>query len=197
MKKHIIPFLLGAIMTLVASCGNQDAEPKKDPTAIRTEIYQELKSVDKLVFASMSITKTAKLEDSEWYKVGKRIAVYSYDSHLRAYVDLSELQPDDIVFDDDTKSVRLTLPPIRTEVTGRDMEMHKEYENIGLLRSEIDSKERAAMKDQANSSFRSEVEENPRFRDKLRATAERKARSYFETLFAENGYTATVEFKKP
>ncbi len=191
MKKYLIPALLAVVI-----CGCAKPDPKPDPRILQTQLYQELKSVDKLAFASMSITKTAKLEDSEWYKVGKRIAVYSYDSHMRAYVDLSELRPEDVVFDDETKTVTLTLPPIKTEVTGRDMEMRKEYENIGLLRSEIDSKERAAMKEQANTSFRKEIEENPEFRNRLRETAERKARSYFETLFAENGYTATVNFKQ-
>lgn len=190
MKRYFIPLLLAA---LLAACSKP--EPKPDPALLQTQLYQELKSVNKLVFSSMSVTKTAKLEDSEWYKVGKRIAVYSYDSHLRAYIDLSELEPSDVIFDNQAKTVSITLPPIRTEVTGRDMEMKKEYENIGLLRSEIDSKERAAMKEQANSSFRKEVENNPKFREKLRESAEKKARSYFETLFAENGYSATISFK--
>ncbi len=191
MKKYLIPALLAVVI-----CGCAKPDPKPDPRILQTQLYQELKSVDKLAFASMSITKTAKLEDSEWYKVGKRIAVYSYDSHMRAYVDLSELRPEDVVFDDETKTVTLTLPPIKTEVTGRDMEMRKEYENIGLLRSEIDSKERAAMKEQANTSFRKEIEENPEFRNRLRETAERKARGYFENLLKDNGFTATIDFRQ-
>lgn len=183
-------------MLLLAFGACSKSVPESDSAELHREIYQDLKSVDKLAFASMSITKTAKLEDSEWYKVGKRIAVYSYDSYMRAYIDLSELSPGDLVFDDATESVTVSLPPVRTEVIGRDMEMKKEYENVGILRSEIDSKERAAMKEQANSSFVAEIADNPKFRDRLCETAERKARTYFETLFAENGYTATIEFKQ-
>lgn len=192
--KHYAVIL--AMLFLLCACSKSDNESEKDSSALRTEIYQELKSTDKLVFASMSVTKTAKLEDSEWYKVGKRIAVYSYDSYLRGYVDMNELQPDDIEFDDVNKKVTLILPPVRTEVTGRDMTMRREYENIGLLRSEIDSKERAAMKEQANSSFVEEVEKNPEFLMRLRESTEQKARQYFETLLAEEGYTAKVVFKK-
>ena len=191
----MVKYMIEAILAILV-CGCSGPAQESDPAILQTRLYQELKSVDKLAFASMSITKTAKLEDSEWYKVGKRIAVYSYDSHMRAYIDLSELRHEDVVFDEPSKTVRITLPQIRTEVTGRDMEMHKEYENIGLLRSGIDSKERAAMKEQANASFRKEIEENPEFRKRLLETAERKARRYFETLFAENGYTATIDFKK-
>lgn len=159
------------------------------------KLYSEIKSVDKMVFATMSITKTAKMESSAWYKMGKRIAVYSYDSYLRAYIDLSTLQIDDLVFDDKTKTVKVTLPPVITEVTGRDMEMKKEYENIGLFRSELDSKERAEIKEKANESFKKEVVENPSFQEYLIESAKRKARKYFETLFAANGYTASINFK--
>lgn len=181
--------LLGALgLLFLGSCADTDR-------ADHTELYQEIKSADKMVFASMAITKTAKMESSEWYKIGKRIAVYSYDSYMRAYVDLSELQMEDIVFDEKAKTVKVTLPPVKTEIAGRDMQMRKEYENIGLLRSDLDSKERAEMKEKANASFKKEVEENPMFRRQLTDAAKRKARLYFETLFEANGYTASIDFK--
>ena len=142
----------------------------------------------------MAITKTAKLQSEDWYKLGKRIAVYSYDSYMRAYIDLSELKMEDIVFNDDERTVTVNLPPIITEITGRDMELHKEYENIGLLRSEIDSKERALIKEMANSSFKKEVEGNATFRKQLTDEAKRKARNYFEAIFDAYGYTANIYF---
>ncbi len=188
------PIILAVLILILQGCRNDN--PAARQTDIPTEILQELRSADKMVFASMSITKTAKLEDSEWYKIGKRIAVYSYDTYMNAYIDLSELTPEDIVFNETDSTVRITLPPVRTEVKGRDMEMTKEYENIGPLRSEIDSRERAAMKEQANASFNSEIEENPRFREKLKETAERKARGYFENLLKDNGFTATIDFRQ-
>lgn len=76
-------------------------------------IYQEIRSADKMVFATMAITKTAKTERSDWYKVGKRIAVYSYDTYMQAYIDLSKLQDYDLVFDHDAKTVRVMLPLLR------------------------------------------------------------------------------------
>lgn len=158
-------------------------------------LYQEIKSVDKMVFASMAITKTAKMESSDWYTIGKRIAVYSYDSYMRAFVDLSALQMDDLIFDEDAKTVKVMLPPVTTEITGRDMELRKEYDNIGVLRSDLDSKERAEIKEIANASFKAEVEENPMFRQQLIEAAKRKARKYFETIFEANGYTASIDFK--
>lgn len=173
------------VMAMLPACTKTDSN----------ELYQEIKSVDKMVFASMAITKTAKMESSDWYTVGKRIAVYSYDIYMRAYIDLSALQMDDLVFDEDAKTVKVTLPPVVTEITGRDMEMRKEYENIGILRSDLDSKERAEIKEKANASFKVEVEDNPMFKQQLTDAAKSKARKYFETIFEANGYTASIDFK--
>lgn len=75
------------------------------------------------------------------------------------------------------------------------MEMRKEYENIGMLRSDLDSKERAEIKELANASFKTEIEENPMFKQQLTEAAKRKARKYFETIFESNGYTASIDFK--
>lgn len=174
------------ILLLLAGCARET--PDRD-------LLQEIRSADKMIFASMSITKMARLENSEWYKPGKRIAVYSYDSYMQAFIDLSQLEEDDLRFDDKNKTVTVTLPPVRTEVTGRDMTLRKEYENIGLLRSDLDSKERAQIKEVANSDFNEEVRNNPEFRAQLTEAAERKARIYFENLFETYGYTADIRFR--
>lgn len=182
---------------VVVSCRNdrsgENSGDDKIPASV--ELYQELKSVDKMVFASMSITKSVKMESDAWYKIGKRIAVYSYDSYMRAYIDMSALQESDMVFDDKNHTVSITLPPVVTEVTGRDMTMRKEYENIGIFRSELDSKERAEMKEKANESFVKEVKDNPQFKQRLTQEAQRKARKYFEALCESAGYVASINFK--
>ena len=178
--------LVPAVVTvLLAACGKNDTN----------QLYQEIKSVDKMVFASMAITKTAIMNDDHWYTVTKRIAVYSYDSYMRAYVDLSQLQMEDLIFDEDAKTVKVMLPPVMTEITGRDMDMRLEYDNIELLRRSLNSKERAEIKEEANASFKKEVEENPMFKQQLTDAAKRKARKYFETIFDANGYTASIDFK--
>lgn len=189
-------YLLAFGILIFSSCDKIYDKFKRDSDRVNVskELYQEIKSADKMVFASMAITKTAKLQSEDWYKLGKRIAVYSYDSYMRAYIDLSELKMEDIVFNDEERTVTVNLPPIITEITGRDMELHKEYENIGLLRSEIDSKERALIKEMANSSFKKEVEGNATFRKQLTDEAKRKARNYFEAIFDAYGYTANIYF---
>lgn len=193
-----------AMAATVISCGNHESAASRSaadsgtgaPVPSATELYRELKSVDKMVFASMSITKSVKMESDAWYKVGKRIAVYSYDSYMRAYIDMSTLQESDLDFDETNRVVHITLPPVVTEVTGRDMTMRKEYENIGIFRTELDSRERAEMKEKANESLMKEVRDNPQFRQRLTDEAQRKARRYFETLCESAGYVADIKFKE-
>lgn len=182
-----IYFAMILCMVVFGGCKNQDNN--------HIELYQEIKSADKMIFASMSVTKTAKTERSDWYKIGKRIAVYSYDTYLHAYIDLSSLQFEDIIFDDKAKTVSVTLPPVEVEIAGRDMEMKRVYENISPFRSEVDAKERAEIKERANKSFLKEVNRNPMFRQKLTEAAERKARKYFQTIFETNGYTPHIIFR--
>lgn len=194
-RGHISVMLHIALVMMVIvfgamGCGKQQEELPVD----HTKLIEVVRSGDKMVFSQMSVKKTMKSERKAWYKVGKRIAVYSYDTYLRAYIDMTEIGADDIVFDDRAKTVSVKLPKVKTELDGREMELHKEYENIGLLRSHLDSKERAEMKEQANADLLRELDEDPVFMRKLRDTAERKAREYFQDLFAANGYTATITF---
>lgn len=197
MSRYCMLALAAVSMTVAVSCRNDKPGEKGDADRIpaTVQLYQELKSVDKMVFASMSITKSVKMESDAWYKIGKRIAVYSYDSYMRAYIDMSALQESDMIFDEKNHTVSITLPPVVTEVTGRDMTMRKEYENIGIFRSELDSKERAEMKEKANESFVKEVKDNPQFKQRLTQEAQRKARKYFEALCESAGYVASINFK--
>lgn len=142
----------------------------------------------------MAVTKTVKTERSDWYKVGKRIAVYSYDTHLKAIIDLTDLDMDDMVFDEFNKTVKVTLPPVKIEIAGRDMDMKKEYENVGMFRTGISSQERAAMKEKANDELLKELEGNPEYKLRLEESARRKARTYFETIFKNAGYKAIIQF---
>ena len=159
-----------------------------------TQLYEEIRHVNKMEFASMAVTKTVKTERSDWYKVGKRIAVYSFDTYLKAYIDLYQFEMENMEFDEENKTVKVTLPPIEVEIAGRDMELKKEYENVGMFRTEIDSKERAKMKEMASADLRKELEGNPEYKRRLEDSARRKARSYFETLFKNAGYTAYIRF---
>ena len=173
--------------------------------------YTELRSVDKLVLASMTITKMATVDDMtlaeakglkqtadallSTVKIGDRVAAYSYDTYLRAYVDMSALTPEDITVDEQARRVTINLPAIKTEFAGRDMGMREDHYRITGLRSDIDARERAAIKERMNRHLKEEVEQKDTFRAIVVEQAQNKARRYFESLLAPAGYTAVINFK--
>lgn len=196
----ITSLLLAAVIS--AGCSRND-------TSLR--FYSEIKSVDKLILARMTISKMATIDDITLneaknlrqtadalinaVKIGDRIAVYSYDTYLRAYMDMSELQPGDITVNEDAHTVSVVLPAIKTEFEGRDLPIRENHYRVTGLRSRIDAKERAAIKEQMNESLKEEVRRNPAFQNHIKAEARRKAIAYFESLLSGEGYTADISFK--
>ncbi|MDE7160643.1 MAG: DUF4230 domain-containing protein [Muribaculaceae bacterium] len=191
---NILTFLMlafGGASCSDTSGSKDDATP--DMKAFHSDLYRELTRTDRMVFASMSVTKTAVTDDSKLW--GKRIGVYSYDTYLRASVDMSRFSPDDLIFDDDAHTVTVTLPPVEVDLSGRDMTLREEYTNIGLLRSRFGSAERAKAKEAANKDFKKELARNDSFKKIITERAQNKARDYFRSFFESNGYEATINFK--
>lgn len=180
-------------------------------TRVDYNYVDELRSVNKLVLAQMTVSKMATIDDLplddargikqtaaamlDIIKIGNRKAAYSYDTYLRAYVDMSQLSPDDVRVDHDARTVTITLPPIETEFEGRDITVKEDHYRVTGLRSNIDQYERAEMKEMMNASLKNEVESNPEFRRRLIREAQAKARAYFEALADNEGYTVIVDFK--
>ncbi len=192
----ILTPLLG-LLTL-GSCSKAETDNKdtqEHQVSAAGDFYQEAHRTGKLEFGSLKLTKTITTERSAWYKIGSRVAAYSYDIYLKAYVDLDKLDPQDIRVDDQEKTIYLTLPPVEIEVAGRSPELRKEYEHIGIFRSKPDSRERAELKEIANKDFEKEMKSNPEYIRQLRQTAERKARSWMTALGQSRGYT--VVFDQP
>ena len=197
--------LAGVLCTGIYGCTN-NAELRRERS-----YYSEVKSVNKLVLAQMTISKMATIDDIDLskaegmkqmaagmldaMKLGKRRAAYSYDTYLRAYVNLSELTPDDVQVDDATRTITLTLPPVHTEFAGRDMEIREDHYRVSGLRSEIDAQERAEIKEMMNKSLIDEVENKAQFRETLTAEARIKAENYFKAMLGNDGYNVIVKFK--
>jgi len=196
--------MLGVIACSLGSC-NDNAQREK-------LYYSEVKSVNKLVLAQMTVSKMATIDDInlsdaeglkqtaaalvDAVKLGDRKAAYSYDTYLRAFIDLSTLTPEDITVDESGKNINLTLPAVTSEYLGRDMEIREDHYRVTGLRSEIDARERAEIKEQMNTVLKEEVERKPMFRDKLVNEAKAKAQTYFSSLLGKDGYTVTVKFKE-
>lgn len=170
--------------------------------------YSELRDVNKLTLARMTISKMATIDDLKLdeaqglkqqatalldaVKIGDRIGVYSYDTYLTAYMDMSALRPEDVVIDESNHTITLNLPPVRTEFSGRDMRMSENHYRVTGLRGNIGPKERAQLKEKMNDHLRKEVEQDSRFTATLTEQARSKATAWFSSLIEQAGYTPVI-----
>lgn len=202
--KLLYIFLVSAAMATTAGC----SERQEDADRL---FYSELKSVNKLVLAQMRVSKMATIDDlslkdaeglrqtveaaADAMKVGTRKAAYSYDTYLRAYIDLSEIRPEDIILDQESRILTINLPEIKVESQGRDIGIREEHYRVTGLRSEIKPAERAIVKEKMNTALKHEIAGNPAFRNQLVSRARTKAAAYFSAIGSKEGYQTIVNFK--
>ena len=189
-----------ALLAILSSCNK--AEP---------DLYNNLKSVNKLVLAQMTVSSTMTIDDPKLseatglkdkidaimaaMKIGDRKAAFTCSTYISAYIDMSQLQPGDIHIDHGAKIVDITLPPILTELRGRDINLTELHYRVNGLRSEISAEERAALKAAMGKALRERINDDPRYKSQLVSMATDKARGYFETLLSHNGYCANITFR--
>ncbi len=174
------------------------------------DFYSEIRSVDKLILSETRVTKMATVRDPDFtdaetlgdraaavissLKVGQRVAVYSYDTYIQSYIDLSSLTPADVVVNDRDRTVTLYLPPIRTELAGRDGTLREEHYRVTGFRSDIGPQERARLKERMNSELLHEIESGT-IAEASRESARAKALEYFATLISASGYRPIISIK--
>lgn len=204
MKNYLTKYVVAAaLLFIMAACGH-----KEEPV----DVYSRLQSVSRLELARMTVGKVGMISDPavgeahgimgkaeamlDAVKVGKRIGVYSYDTYLTAYIDLSELSPDDIEIDRESATARVLLPPVKVMVDGREPQLHEEHYRVTGLRSSITPEERARLKAQMAREVRMELSKDQSSSDALKASAEAKAIAWFTQLLENWGYEAQVEIRK-
>ncbi len=118
-----------------------------------------LKTMNELAVTEYTVTKIVKANDNRtWYTVGDRKILLSCQATIKAGIDLSQLQEEDIVasgkkitiYLPEPKLISFNIPPGNIKV---------EYEAIGPLRNEFSSAERDALMVQAENQIRNSLEE--------------------------------------
>lgn len=193
------------IVTILSlpSCG-ESADPEG-------ELLSRLQDVSRLELAQMTIGKVGIISDHKYedaktleektramldaMKIGNRVGVYSYDTYLTAYIDLSKLGPDDITIDKKSNVAHLTLPPIEIETDGREPQLHEVHYRVTGLRSSIKPDERARLKSQMAAEVSKEVASNEGSRKILQEEAQRKGEAWFGEIIRSRGYTPDISFK--
>lgn len=202
--KFFSVLLLAVAIISLSSCSGKPEEPERD-------YVSELRNVDKLTLAEMTVTKMGTVDDlrpedahgvgqtlKSWLnslKIGNRKGAWSYSTYMRAYVDMAQLAPKDVIVDKEHNLIRVNMPEIKVEFAGRDVDMHEEHYRVTGLRSNIGAAERARLKEEMNGILKKEVEERPQFRDQLIESARAKGEEYFKTLASAAGYQIELTWK--
>lgn len=185
---------------------------KEESVPQRIDMLSQVRDVGKLQLSEMTLTKVGRISDPSFrdartlrekaeaaidkMKIGTRIGVYSYQTYVTAYIDLTEISPSDIVVDTVASTVSVTLPPVRVEWAGRDMELTEEHYRVSGLRSNIDARERAELKSRMAARLKKEVAADKSIETSLKESAQVKATAYFTELFHNWGFEPRISFRR-
>lgn len=208
MITQLYRFFLWLILTLfIFGCSK-----KEESVPQRIDMLSQVRDVGKLQLSEMTLTKVGRISDPSFrdartlrekaeaaidkMKIGTRIGVYSYQTYVTAYIDLTEISPSDIVVDTVASTVSVTLPPVRVEWAGRDMELTEEHYRVSGLRSNIDARERAELKSRMAARLKKEVAADKSVETSLKESAQVKATAYFTELFHNWGFEPRISFRR-
>ncbi len=201
-RKNLYIWIIVAVAVAALAAGVWYAvQPRRQ----ELRMFSELRDMQSLVLAEMSLNKVGEISDEgatgvaavvNSLKIGKRVAVYSYNTYLEAYMDLSELTAADVAVDGRGRFAKLVLPPVRTRFVGRDMEVVEEHYRVSGLRSDVSPRERSQLKELMNASLKKEVEGNDEYRRMLTEQARAKAVGFFTALLRGRGYECEVSVRE-
>ena len=198
-RKNLYIWIIVAVAVAALAAGVWYAvQPRRQ----ELRLFSELRDMQSLVLAEMSLNKVGEISDEgatgvaavvNSLKIGKRVAVYSYNTYLEAYMDLSELTAADVAVDGRGRFAKLVL---RTRFVGRDMEVVEEHYRVSGLRSDVSPRERSQLKELMNASLKKEVEGNDEYRRMLTEQARAKAVGFFTALLRGRGYECEVSVRE-
>lgn len=180
--KRIFWILMAVAVVGLSSCKQKEELPEQTDLSQLTEL-SELGTVEYTVKKAVMAKG-----DTAWYKIGDRKVIYTIEASLKAGVDMSNFSLESIKINEEHKTVEVTLPHAKLLVLNIKPESEKkEWEKVGLLRSNFTAEERNLVLREGEKSIREDVKKLGILED-----AEKNARSFFQSLFKSMGYQSVV-----
>lgn len=196
--------IIGGILSLLLfSC-------QKEP-----DLYQSIRDMNELQLMEFSLTKTVTIrdnydedsenEDSGWFssikrlanaaekrlKKGNRVGVYGISKDYKAYIDLSKLNPEDIVIDGD--NITLYIPDVTISSLGDNMVPEVYHERVSAWRSDISIEEREDMMRRGSKILETEFKNSSdSIYTNIKEQARQKASNWFTVILKDWGYNRIV-----
>lgn len=155
---------------------------------VRREV-QAISEMRQLSLVEYRVRKIVKADDEgEWYKIGDRKILLSCTAYLKAGLDLSSFDMDDVDIDRMAGRVTVTLPhAVLLSLDIPASEIRQEYDHVTMLRQSFSAEERNALLRQGEKQIRDSVPSLG-----ILEKAEENAGKFFESVFSKMGFT-TVE----
>jgi hypothetical protein len=150
---------------------------------------QAISEMRQLGLVEYRVRKIVKADDEgEWYKIGDRKILLSCTAYLKAGLDLTSFDMDDVDVDRLAGRVTVTLPhAILLSLDIPASEIRQEYDHVTMLRQSFSAEERNALLRQGEKQIRDSVPSLG-----ILEKAEENACKFFESVFSKMGFT-TVE----
>ena len=191
MRKTILLMSALSLMCLFSCKVDKSDEPtlkeKMGMKMVELEQTTELGSVEYVVKKVIKATDEAK-----WYQYGDRKILFGCTAYLKAGVDLSNFTSENVVIDEEQKSIVVTLPHAKLlSINMPPAETKLVYEQIPTFRDGFTAAESNGLLKQGEEAILNQVEDLG-----ILAEAERNAKDFFRAMLAQMGFQSiTIKFE--
>lgn len=178
LSKSYYRIILITLILFLTSCKRKEKEPNLPSTILA------IQQTGRLATAEYTLTKIIRASDDQtWYKVGDRKILMSCEAHLKAGIDLQQINKDNFIVEDDS-TIAVTLP--HAQLFSVDIPPGKiqvAYQEVGLLRDPFSAAEREQLLAQAERQIKGLAASLG-----ILKTAETNAVTYMQHLLQQVGY---------
>ena len=162
----------------------------RERAAVEDTVQREIEAITamkQLSLVEYRVSKIIKADDEgAWYKIGERKILLSCTAYLKAGLDLTSFDMDDVDVDRLAGRVTVTLPhAVLLSLDIPASEIRQEYDHVTMLRQSFSAEERNALLRQGEKQIRDSVPSLG-----ILEKAEENACKFFESVFSKMGFTA-------
>ncbi|MDA3615059.1 DUF4230 domain-containing protein [Polluticaenibacter yanchengensis] len=148
MFRYQLLYIVVLFSIFTAACGSKNELPKEPQLIIAVQSLQQLATVE------YTISKVIKANDNKtWYTIGDRKILFTSNAKIKAGIDLSKLQAENITVNGKSISIKLPEPEIFSINIPPD-EIKEAYSEKGFWRDEFSAEEKQQLLQQAETQIK-------------------------------------------
>ena len=183
---HTVGTFSVLFLALLATAGCSRRNEVEEMVKREVQAISEMRQLGLVEYRVRKIVKAD--DEGEWYKIGDRKILLSCTAYLKAGLDLTSFDMDDVDVDRLAGRVTVTLPhAVLLSLDIPASEIRQEYDHVTMLRQSFSAEERNALLRQGEKQIRDSVPSLG-----ILEKAEENAGKFFESVFSKMGFT-TVE----